>query len=274
MTPSRALLTFCALAFLTAGAACAASQEDLLSEANICFDQANEAAANDPEAAEALYDKAILRFERLINEEGIQNGRLEYNLANAYFLKGDLGRAILHYRRAARLIPNDLNLHQNLAQARQKRLDRIEEPQQAKVLKTLFFWHYDLPGKTRMSLFALCYLLLWSMAAGRLRWNKKALNGLIATSLLLSLSLAGSLGVDAAVHARERAGVLLQEETIGRKGNGETYEPSFEEPLHAGTEFNLAEARAGWYHIELADGRKTWIPSSSAELVRPQAAVE
>ena len=59
--------------------------ETLLMEATQFFDQANQAAETNLENARALYDKAILRFERLRSEGGIANGRLFYNLANAYW---------------------------------------------------------------------------------------------------------------------------------------------------------------------------------------------
>ena len=48
---------------------------------------------------------------------------------------------------------------------------------------------------------------------------------------------------------------------IARKGDGDTYEPSFKEPLHAGAEFKLMENRGEWYQVELADGQRCWIPS-------------
>ena len=82
----------------------------------------------------------------------------------------------------------------------------------------------------------------------------------------VSLLLAASLGVDAFEETRVRSGVILAEEMIARKGDSATYQPSFKDPLHAGTEFTLVEERKGWYHIELADGRRCWIPDSAAEL--------
>lgn len=49
--------------------------------------------------------------------------------------------------------------------------------------------------------------------------------------------------------------------------DGQSYEPSFKDPLHAGTEFVLLEVRNEWSHIELPDGRQCWIPTDSASLV-------
>jgi len=47
-----------------------------------------------------------------------------------------------------------------------------------------------------------------------------------------------------------------------------TYEASFKDPLHAGTEFVLVEQRNDWLHVELPDGRRCWLPAQAAGLVR------
>jgi uncharacterized protein YgiM (DUF1202 family) len=64
-------------------------------------------------------------------------------------------------------------------------------------------------------------------------------------------------------------GVITREEVVARKGDGIAYQPSFVDPLHQGTEFTLRGERAGWYYIELSDGRRGWIPASAAEMVLP-----
>jgi len=268
--------TMLALASAVLACPCAAAEtldasqrRTLLMEANALFDEANKLAATDSEAAKDRYGKAILRFERLVREGGVRNGKLYYNLGNAYFLSGDLGRAILNYRRAEQLLPNDPNLHQNLSYVRNQRSDRITEPQKAKVLKTVFFWHYDLAARTRMALFVSFFLTLWACAVARLFVRHPLLHWGIALAVVLSALLMGSLTAEAVSRARNASGVILADEVIARKGNGETYQPSFNEPLHAGTEFELIEDRPGWYQIALHDGRTSWIPGAAAELVSP-----
>ena len=90
----------------------------LLEQANEKFRQATRVAPEDPAAAKLLYQESIVRFEKIVSAGNIRNGKLFYNLANAYLLKGDVGRAILNYRRAERLTPEGRNLQGNLAFAR------------------------------------------------------------------------------------------------------------------------------------------------------------
>ncbi len=240
----------------------------LYREAGDLFRKANRLSGTDPDQAAALYRKCAMRYERILRQGGIRNGKLYYNLGNVYFRLKDIGRAIVNYRRAEQYIPDDPNLKQNLAYARKKRLDEIAEKQQAKVLKTLFFWHYDLSTKTRVIAFTICFGVLWIFAGIRIFTDRAFTVWCIATAAVLSLMFGGSL-VAEEIHLRNtHPGVIISPEVVARKGNSETYEPSFREPLHSGTEFMLIEDRGDWYYIELADGRRCWVPSKAVERIR------
>jgi len=241
---------------------------DLFSQGKEYFHRANQLIATDRAAAVELYRKAAMRFELIANKGGIHNGKLYYNIGNAYFRMGDIGRAILYYCRAERLIPHDENLQQNLTFAREKRLDRIEEKEEARVLKTLFFWHYDTSVKTRLTLFATLFALVWICASIRIFFKKPFLGWAEVISAILAVLFLGSLFAESMTSSRNVKGVILAEEVAARKGDGLTYQPSFKEPLHAGTEFSLLEERGQWFHIELPDGRRSWIERKSAGLVR------
>ncbi|RJP76865.1 MAG: hypothetical protein C4522_16725 [Desulfobacteraceae bacterium] len=240
---------------------------ELYRQAREMFRQANETASTDPEAADRLYRKALMRYERIVWEGGIRNGKLFYNIGNAYFRIKDLGRAILNYKRAALFIPNDPNLRQNLEFAKARSVDRIEEPQNIRILKILFFWHYDFSSHTRMMLFSVFGMLLWIFAGFRLFFSKRFLNWLIVFSAGLALLFLTSLTADAIHQQKDRPGVIISPEVVARKGDSQTYERSFKEPLHAGTEFILIEKRGNWYNIELRDDRRCWVPEPDAELV-------
>ena len=116
----------------------------LFKQANQFFREAN-TAADDPARAQKLYEKAILNYEKIISDGGIKNSKFYYNLGNAYFLKEDIGRAILNYRRAQNLDKTDTNIQKNLAFARSRRIDKVEIRTEKRILETLFFWHYDFP---------------------------------------------------------------------------------------------------------------------------------
>ena len=270
-TPMQLALVLVLLTALTpANLQAAMSDSELrgvFAEGNQLFREANELSSQNPVAAEDLYRRAALRFERLVKEAGIQNGKLFYNIGNAYFRTNDIGRAILNYRKAGQYIPNDLNLQQNLNHARLTRLDGFEETQEAKVLRTLLFWHYDFSTRLRSILFAVFSLVFWAAVSIRLFRSDWAPRWLLAVSAIAGALFLGSLLVETYEKAGEVTGVVVSRQVIARKGDGESYEPSFKDPLHAGTEFRVLENRGDWHQIELPDGRQCWIPSRNAGLV-------
>jgi hypothetical protein len=243
-----------------------AEAEALFREANRLFHQGNQSAETDSARAYELYRGAALRYERLIREGEIRNGRLYYNLGNARFQMNDLGRAILNYRRAARLLPGDDNIERNLEYARTRRLDRFDEMVETRVLKTLLFWHYDLSARVRTALFALFWAGLWCAAAVRL-FRRELIPGLLPAVLGLGAAMFfGSIAAEQTPASGEAFGVVVAEETVARRGDGESYQPAFTEPLHAGVEFRLLEDRPGWRDVELPDGRTCWIRADDSEL--------
>jgi tetratricopeptide (TPR) repeat protein len=248
------------------GSLAAVELQDLFTQANELFREANAAAAQST-TAEDLYRRAALRLERIVREGNVRNGKLFYNLGNAYFRGDDIGRAILNYRRAQQYIPGDSNLAENLEYARRSRADAFEEQQATRVLRTLLFWHYDLSPGLRSMLFAVFSGVFWIAAGVRLFRKSWAPRWLLLTAAIPGTLLLASLLVESSAQAGDTPGVVIAEEVVARKGDGQSYEPSFEEPLHAGAEFTLVESRGDWSRIELPDGRQCWVPASATEVV-------
>lgn len=250
-----------ALASLTKGQAM-----ELFNQANQSFRAANQ--QSDPQRQDELYQVAILAYERIITEGGIQNAKLFYNLANAYLLKGQIGKAILNYRRAERLDGTDANIQKNLAFARSRCIDRIPLQTGQQVLRILLFWHFDLSIGIRFFISCLgfglfCAALAWMVWAGR----SGLLISMAALGLLLMSTTGASVLVEQYRQSRIKYGVITAEQVVARQGDGHNYPQSFKAPLHAGTEFKLLEQRPGWYHIQLADGSDCWIVADAAEMI-------
>jgi tetratricopeptide (TPR) repeat protein len=243
----------------------------LFSQANQFFREANAIPmyiGNDAEKAQKLYEKAILNYEKIISDGRIKNSKLYYNLGNAYFLKEDIGRAILNYRRAERLDKADTNNQKNLAFARSRRIDKVEVRTQERILETLFFWHYDFSIKTKFLITCIC-LAIVCISATVMLWRGKSA-GAVATAVIFGL-LTASFLTSVILETRSRAstisGVITAGQVVAQQGDGPNYPESFKDPLHAGTEFDLLEHRTGWFHIMLSDDSEGWIPDNTAELI-------
>lgn len=238
----------------------------LFNQANESFRQAN--STKNSEQAEKLYGKAILTFEKIINEGHIKNAKLYYNIGNAYFLKGDIGNAILNYRRAEKLDSSDTNIQKNLTFARTKRIDKVGIKTEKRVLQTLFFWHYDFAIKTKFLLTCIFFGIVCICVAGIVWFGRSA--SLITPTVIcavLTVCLLSSFIVESKTKHSRICGVITDKEVIARQGDGQNYSPSFKDPLHTGTEFDVLESRPGWLYIKLFDDSDTWIPVDSAELI-------
>lgn len=264
-------IVLCVIALLSGAAAAAAlapgEAETLFAEANEAFREGNDAVDANPALARASYERASVRLERLVRDGGIENGKLYYNLGNVYFRLGDLGRAILNLRRAESLRPFDSNVRQNLRYVRGRTPDQLGAVGPNAVAQVLFFWHYGLTPRWRQILFGIFWLTGWALvfvrflSGGRTRWPGAV--PCFVLSALLGASLAWSaLGAEGIGD-----GVVVQEQVVARKGDGEAYQPAFSEPLHAGTEFRAREMRGEWVRAELADGRECWLRKSAIGFV-------
>ncbi len=251
-------------------AAALPAQQDaaaVFAEANQLFREGNELLAVDPEGAATRYRGAALRYETLTDDHGIVNSKLHYNLANAHFRLDDVGRSVLNYRKALRLDPLDRNARRNLEYARSVRQDRFEESGGSAVLSTLLFWHLDVSLPVRLRVFAGFWVLFWAGLLLRLLGRPWVPGEVTVAAGLVAALLLSSVCFDAWQAGASAHGVIVAPQTVARQGDGHSYEPAFEEPLHAGSEFRLVEERPGWYRVELPDGRLCWLPAADAELV-------
>jgi hypothetical protein len=236
-----------------------------INEALAAFDQGSALLTSAPDEALSAFRKARDKFQTAV-DAGIQNGRLYYNLGNTHLRLGEIGRAIASYRRAERLIPGDRRLAANLRFARSLRRDHITVAGEYALLRTVFFWHYSVPLRIRAAAAMVGYGLFWLLLIAHQLWPRVRVRHGALVCLALWVILLGSVVIDLRSHGAPTAGVLVADEVIVRKGNGESYGPQFEQPLHEGVEFRVVELRGTWVHIELADGNRGWVRADQLEL--------
>ena len=76
--------------------------------------------------------------------------------------------------------------------------------------------------------------------------------------------LGGTVVADEALHAMRPRAVLVDSNVTLRKGNGDGFEPAFEETLGPGVECTVIERRPGWLRVRLPDGRSGWLREAQA----------
>ncbi|MBU0509583.1 tetratricopeptide repeat protein [bacterium] len=209
---------------------------------------------------------AISMWESLLRSNTV-SGPLLYNLGNAYYRQGEIGKAILFYDRAIRRMPRDADVRENLELARMAVVDEIESPVR------LVIWNWVDSVRDYLSLRELATLLQFVGLlavivllvvrfgpAGVRRWAKIA-----ATIAVAVFLIAGSwYGWRASLDGREYA-IILVDKTDVRSAPNEASQQIFS--LHEGTKVRCRERLGAWVHIQLSDGRKGWMPVVDAEVI-------
>ncbi|HUU96220.1 MAG TPA: hypothetical protein VM487_10805 [Phycisphaerae bacterium] len=241
-------------------------RREILRDALNAFDNAVATARDNPTQAEQLYRQAAAAFERLVTD-GLRSPALEYNLGNTRFRLGDLGRAVLHYRRAQRLDPGYAKLAGNLKYARDRVEPTINPGGEQRLLRRLLFWHYDTSVRLRFWFTVIASVAGWLGLAIWLRRRWQALAALSALAIVLGLANAASVGWQLHDETRRPPAVVVQGEQVLRLGRGEGYDPAMKQPLGPGVELRVLQQRGDWVEVRLADGQTGWLPAEAIERV-------
>ena len=232
----------------------AETPEEIFARGNQAYDDGRFAEAAD------LYRK-VLRYQ-------IEDPRVDYNLANAEFRLGHLGRAILHYERARRLDPGDPDVRQNLAYARSLRLDRVPEPERLALVAWLAR-ALDRLGPDRLAWITLglawlaCALLAWGLGSPG-RW--RARHGWALAAVLTAVAIAGGAwyGTGHAQSGNPTAVVVAQLADVfaGPGANNATLAT-----IHEGLDVEVWAEREEWLQVRLPNGVSGWVAREAVELV-------
>ena len=215
--------------------------------------------------AQADFDRAqtpddYLRVANLYQEiidAGVVSGALLYNQGNALMRAGSRGRAVACYRKAQRYRPRDPYLDANLRFALATEGAR---PASRSILDHLLFWQNWLAYPDKFRLTAGAALLAFGLGVAALYVRRRRLcNRLALVALSATLLLAFSAAYDWYRFVCVEHGVVIRDGVVARKGNAESYEAAFTEPLAEATEFQVVERRGGWILIRLAAAQEGWV---------------
>jgi tetratricopeptide (TPR) repeat protein len=208
------------------------------------------------------YAAAVTAYEEL-NRQGLVSADLAFNLGNAYYRQGNLGRAIWAFERAAALDPEDDETRYNLNQARKLADRRVRDKIEGADRDPLWMRTVAALGPaTETWLFVACYLACFAALAGlwirrRRGEHARALLGATASILAVAALLSGGLLAGRAALDRIPFGVILPDAVAVREGADTNYRTSFE--LHAGLRVRLLDRDQEWLRIRLPNGLEGWV---------------
>ncbi len=212
------------------------------------------------------YEKAIEKYEKIINE-GYASPELFYNLGNAYYKIGAVGKAILNYERALLLDPSNEDVKYNLKIANARIVDKINPVPKFFLTKwkdaLLQLFSIDFLVYSVVVLFVLFLLFLFLFRYGKTPSVKK--NGFTFGSVVLVLLLFfGFLLYGKNQQMKnEKYGIVLAKEVTVRVSPDENAKARF--VIHEGTKIQIEDKVGDWVNIKLADGKKGWMKKEAFE---------
>uniref|UniRef100_UPI00405749BE tetratricopeptide repeat protein n=1 Tax=Alistipes sp. TaxID=1872444 RepID=UPI00405749BE len=229
---------------------------------------------------EALWDKANTAYLRSdyhtahetyeeILARGLASAKLYYNLGNAYFKEGNMGRAILNYHRALRLKPGDEDILHNLAVAEKQTVDRIESIPSFFLVEWMRALGSVMSGRMwtilSLLLFALSLaLLLLFLLSQRMAWRKWGFYGTLLSFILFIMATLFATADRRRSLKPEEAVILSSAVSVKSSPDGSATDLFL---LHEGTLVKLGEEIDGWTEITLADGKKGWLELRHMEII-------
>jgi len=209
------------------------------------------------------YQDAINIYERILDSKN-HSAELYFNLANAYYKMNRIAPSVYYYEKALQLSPNDQDVKNNIAFAKNMTIDAIEvipEIGFSKIMNSIIN-RFSFDAWALFSIvFVVLFVILFLAYHFSYSTNRKRL-------AFLSSNLSLFLGLIALIFAFQKydydqkdkpAIVFAQESEIKSEPNLRS-EIAFK--LHEGTKVQVIEIyNENWTKIKLTDGKTGWIPS-------------
>lgn len=256
-SPMKRLIAFTIAVFAaaTVSAAPAADFGPMWDKANTAYYN------NDFTEALALYDS--------IKQSGMVSAKLYYNMGNAWFKAGRIGKAILYYNKAQRLAPGNKDIEHNLEIANTYTRNRIE-PLPEFLLKR---WMRSLSSIMGGNAWAALSVALFALTlAGALlyllplrRGVRKAGFWSAIAGLVLFLFAFSFASHDYQESVESTQAIVTSTSASVKSSPDNAGKDLF--LLYEGAKVEVRDALNGWSEITLADGNQGWIKTSAIEMI-------
>ena len=258
------------LALLATFTAVAQQQEQSVAEQTVAveFDNMTLWERGNQSYIDGDYAAAVTAYQAIENR-GYSSSRLYYNMGNAYYKQGQIGRAILYYNRALVISPSMDDARHNLEIAEAQTKDNIA------VVPEFFLNRYMRTLRSAISCSAwsvmsvaffgvmLLFLLIFLLGS-RIKVRKVGFYGAVVSLLLFVVVTI--FGVSARNSIIDRPAAIVMSSAISVKSSPDRAATDLF-VLHEGTKVEVSSEVDGWSEITIADGKKGWTESAHLERI-------
>ena len=258
------------LALLATFTAVAQQQEQSVAEQTVAveFDNMTLWERGNQSYIDGDYAAAVTAYQAIENR-GYSSSRLYYNMGNAYYKQGQIGRAILYYNRALVVSPSMDDARHNLEIAEAQTKDNIA------VVPEFFLNRYMRTLRSAISCSAwsvmsvaffgvmLLFLLIFLLGS-RIKVRKVGFYGAVVSLLLFVVVTI--FGISARNSIIDRPAAIVMSSAISVKSSPDRAATDLF-VLHEGTKVEVSSEVDGWSEITIADGKKGWTESAHLERI-------
>ncbi len=204
------------------------------------------------------FEQAISKYNEILGT-GFESSAIYFNLGNAYFKKGDLGNAIVNYRRAERLDPTDDDIAENLSFARNYTAIQMEgvelNPIRNFIAVTLKPYQLNLLAWVS----SLCFIFLMILLTVRfgLGFKNRTLRGSIVAGITLLLVVSLLTTYKYRIDYLTDYAVLVAEDVPIH--TGPTNASDIELQGMPGMEVEILSASGDYYNVLFENKRRGWV---------------
>jgi tetratricopeptide (TPR) repeat protein len=212
------------------------------------------------------YEEAVSLYEALVKIDRV-SPEVFYNLGNSYFKLKNIGRAIVNYERALRLVPRDRDVLFNLKLAMSLTVDKIDVPERGFFLRAALFFYDRLNINELTAVVSVFYLiavilLIFSIFMPVLRQKIFYIDmGFAGLIIILGILLVSKIHNENFV----KEGVIISGKADIKSGPGEDYLLQFS--LHEGAKARVVKERQNWYEVTLSKDLRGWLPKDNVEII-------
>ncbi|WP_406685195.1 tetratricopeptide repeat protein [Seonamhaeicola sp. MEBiC1930] len=213
------------------------------------------------------YAEAIDRYNAIL-ETNQHSAELYYNLGNAHYKLNHIAPSIFYYEKALKLNPNDSDIENNIAFARNMTIDAIEvipETGFSKFVKNITNGlSFDNWAKVSIAM-VFCFVILFLMYyfAYATLTKRLAFLGSLTALFLVCVTL-GFAFHKFNIDKKDNPAIVFVQETKVKSDPNLRSEEAFR--LHEGTKVQVVDEYKNWSKIQLSDGKTGWLISEDIKL--------
>ena len=226
------------------------------------------------EQANTLYNEgnfsdALEKYESVL-ASGTHSAELYYNMANAHYKLNHIAPSIYFYEKALLLKPNDKEIKNNIAFARNMTIDAIDTIPEVgfsrlinNTTNTMSFDNWAKTAVVFMLLFVGLFLIYYfSQSTSKKRF---AFVSSLSFLLLAFVALSFAFHKFKLVKNDQPAIVFAQEAQIKSEPNLRSEEVF---KLHEGTKVQVLDTVSNWKKIKLSDGKTGWVMVDDIKMLK------